>query len=88
MSDWIRSIIVAVCTVVGIYVGIAGDVRDHGHRIDRLERWSESHSDKHDAQLEKIDSRLSKIEINIARMAGDTDRNPMASSVMSRSGSK
>lgn len=88
MSEWLKIIFGAAVTAVGVYITIATDVRDHGHRIDRLEKWSETHADKHEVSLEKIDGRLSRIEISIARMTGDDPRGPMASSVMARPGGK
>lgn len=74
MSEWIKLLFVCIGTVIGVYVTIAGDVRDHERRIIHIEKWSESHESRHETQLDKIDTRLQKIEITLARMAGDDDR--------------
>ena len=88
MSEWLKFLIGAAATTVGVYVTLATDVNDHTRRIDRLEKWSEGHTDKHEAQLEKIDGRLSKIEISLARIAGDDSRNAVASSIVAQPGRK
>lgn len=88
MSEWIRVLIGAIATAVGVYITIATDVNDHTRRLDRLDKWAETHADKHEVSLEKIDGRLSRIEISIARMSGDDSRGASVSSVMARPGSK
>lgn len=88
MSEWLKFLIGAAATTIGVYVTLATDVNDHTRRIDRLEKWSETHADKHEVSLEKIDGRLSRIEISIARMTGDDPRGPMASSVVARPSGK
>lgn len=90
MSEWLKFLIGAAATTVGVYVTLATDVNDHTRRIDRLEKWSETHADKHEVSLEKIDGRLSRIEIavGIGRMTGDDPRGPVASSVMARPSGK
>ena len=70
MSEWFRVLIGALVTAVGVYVTIATDVNDHSRRLDRLDRWAESHIEKHDAQLEKIDGRLSRMELILAALKG------------------
>jgi hypothetical protein len=74
MSEWIKMIVAAAATIVGVYVTLSADVKDHGRRIDRLEDWSDKHDERHQAQWDKIDGRLSRIEIalGIGRM-GETE---------------
>lgn len=82
MIEWIKVFIGAVITGVGVYISMATDVKDHGRRLDTLDHWAEVHQEKHETQYDKIDGRLSRIEINIARMAGD-DRDLSSSVVAS-----
>lgn len=78
MSEWLKIIVAAAATIVGVYVTLSGDVKDHGRRIDRLEEWSEKHDERHQTQWDKIDGRLSRIEIalGIGRMGETETRMP------------
>lgn len=71
MVEWIKLLIGAVITAVGVYISMSTKVSDHDRRLNQLDHWAETHVEKHESQYDKIDARLSRIEINVARMAGD-----------------
>lgn len=71
MTEIIKAIIVAGITIIGVWITLATDVKDHERRIDHLEKWSEDHEDRSRVVFDKIDNRLSRIEIalGIGRMS-------------------
>lgn len=76
MNEWVKVLIGSAGAIISIYITMAGDVRDHTRRLERVEKGWESHIEKHETQLEKIDARLSKIEIFMGRIAGDDELRP------------
>jgi len=72
MIEWVKILIGAVITGVGVYVSMVTKIGDHDRRLNQLDHWAEVHVEKHESQYDKIDGRLSRIEINVARMAGDS----------------
>jgi hypothetical protein len=71
MNERVKVMIGSIFTIVGVYVAIASDVRDHTRRLERVEKGQEFHIEKRETQLEKIDAQLSKIEIIMGRIYGD-----------------
>jgi hypothetical protein len=56
MNERVKVMIGSIVAIVGVYVAIASDVRDHTRRLERVEKGQEFHIEKRETQLEKIDA--------------------------------